>query len=79
MYEIPPEQQRKLMALYAQICQDAEGKMPNLQEIIRDVLAEDHIVFRTAVAHNTGEYGAHYLAVLSLLHEIVLMQNLEKA
>ncbi|MBZ0299289.1 MAG: hypothetical protein K8J31_06105 [Anaerolineae bacterium] len=79
MYEIPSEQQQKLMALYAQVYEDTLGKMPDLSEILRDALAETHIVFRSAVAHNTGGYNPHYLAVLSLLREIVLMQNREKA
>ena len=79
MYEISPEQQQKLMALCAQVHEDAKCKLPDMQEIIRNVLTENNIIFRSAVAHNTGGYSPDYLAVLSLLREIVLKQNLVEA
>ena len=79
MHPISSEQQQKLLELYSQVSQDTQGRMPDMQAIINNVLDETNIVFRAAVAHNTGGYSADYLALLSLLREIVLVQNLETA
>ena len=67
MYEISPELQQKLMALCAQVHQDAKCKLPDMQEIIRDVLTEKNIVFRSAVAHNTGGYRTSSISLFWLV------------
>jgi hypothetical protein len=79
MYTISPEQQQKLMALYERVYQDTKGEIPDIQTIISRVLDEYNITFKAAIAHNTGGYSADYLAVLELLRELVLIQNMQPA